>query len=103
MTILKSFANGGNVGNVFVSLANALKENFKLPPFRSVCMSDDVTSALRFCYSISHVLNEQGTGYENSISIELKNGSCHLKEHPKLSAFAKFESYWCKRKGVVHF
>ena len=41
--------------------------------------------------TISHVLNEQGTGYEYSISIELKNGALYLKEHPKVSKFAKFE------------
>ena len=43
---------------------------------------------------ISHVLNEQGTGYEHSISIELKNGARYLKEHPKISKFAKFNGYW---------
>ena len=37
------------------------------------------------------VLNEQGTGYE------------YLKEHPNISKFTKFESYWFKRKGMVHF
>ena len=46
---------------------------------------------------ISHVLNEQGTG------TELKNGARHLKEHPKVSKLAKFESYWFKRKGMVQF
>ena len=45
---------------------------------------------------ISRVQNEQGTGYEYLISIESKNGSRHLKEHAKLSKFAKFESYWFK-------
>ena len=50
-----------------------------------------------------HVLNEQGTGYENLKSIELKNGARHLKEHPNISKFTKFESYWLKRKGMVHF
>lgn len=30
--------------------------------------------------SIGHVLNEKGTGYEYSISTEMKNGTCHLKE-----------------------
>ena len=51
----------------------------------------------------SHVLNEQGTRYEYSISIELKNGARHLKESPKVSKFAKFESYWLKRMGMVLF
>ena len=45
----------------------------------------------------------RGTGYKYSISIELKNGARHLKEHPKVSKFTKFESYWFKRKGMVHF
>ena len=26
-----------------------------------------------------------------------------LKENPKISEFAKSESYWFKRKGMVHF
>ena len=52
---------------------------------------------------ISQVLNEQGTGYEYSISIELKNGACCLKEHPNVSKSAEFESYWFKPKGMVHF
>ena len=43
--------------------------------------------------SISHVLNEQEAKYEYLISIELRNGACHLKEHPKISNFTKFESY----------
>ena len=45
----------------------------------------------------------QGTGYEYSISIELKNGPLHLKEYPKISKFTEFESYLFKRKGMVHF
>ena len=35
--------------------------------------------------------------------IEIENGARHLKEHPTISYFAKFESYWLKRKGMVHF
>ena len=61
-------------------------------------------------YAIGHGLNEQGTGYEHifswyeySIAIELKNGARHLKEHPKISKFTKFDGYWFKRKGMVHF
>ena len=54
-------------------------------------------------YSIGHFLNEQGTGYLYLKSIELKNGTGHLKEHPKISKFTIFESYWLKRKGTVHF
>ena len=38
-----------------------------------------------------------------SISIELENRARHLKEHPKTNKFAKFERYWFKCKGVVHF
>ena len=53
--------------------------------------------------SIEHVQNEQGTGYEYSISIELKNGAQQLKEHPKISLFANFESYWFKLEGMVCF
>ena len=41
--------------------------------------------------------------YKHSISIELKNGACHLKEHPKISRFTKFDGYWFKPKGMVHF
>ncbi len=52
---------------------------------------------------ISHVQNEQGTGYEYSISIALKNWARHLKEHPKISNSTKVESYWFKRIGMVHF
>ena len=40
--------------------------------------------------------------YKHSISIELKNGACHLKEHPKISRFTKFDGYWFKPKGMVH-
>ena len=40
--------------------------------------------------------------YKHSISIELKNGARHLKEHPKISKFAKFDGYWFKPKGMVH-
>ena len=54
-------------------------------------------------WQIGNVLNEQGTGYEVLKSIELKNGARHLKEHPNISKFTKFESYWLKRKGMVHF
>ena len=53
--------------------------------------------------TISHVLNEQGTGYEYLISIELKNESRLVKEHPKVSKSANFEGYWFKRKGMVRF
>ncbi len=52
---------------------------------------------------ISHVRNEQGTGYEYSISIELKNEPCDLKEHLKVSLFTKLEIYLFKRKGMVLF
>ena len=51
----------------------------------------------------------QGTGtnifslqYKHSISIELKNGAHHLKKHPKISKFTKFEAYCFKPKGMVH-
>ena len=37
------------------------------------------------------------------ISIELKNGARHRKEHPKVSKSAETESYRSKRKGMVHF
>ena len=40
--------------------------------------------------------------YKHSISIELKNGARHLKEHPKISKFTKSDSYWFKPKGMVH-
>ena len=40
--------------------------------------------------------------YKHSISIELKNGACHLKEHPKISRFTKFGLNWFKPKGMVH-
>ena len=48
-------------------------------------------------FTISHVLNEQGTGYEYSKSTALINETCHLKGLPKISKFTKFESYWFKR------
>ena len=40
--------------------------------------------------------------YKYLISIELKNGTRHLKEHPKISKFTKFDGYWFKPKGMVH-
>ena len=40
--------------------------------------------------------------YKHSISIDLKNGARHLKEHPKISRFTKFDGYWFKSKGMVH-
>ena len=44
---------------------------------------------------ISHFLNEQGTGYQYLKLIEfLKIEACQLKEHPNISNFTKFESYW---------
>ena len=59
---------------------------------------------------IGHVLNEQGTGYEHIFflvrifSIDcIENGARHLKEHPITSYFTKFDGYWFKRKGMVHF
>ena len=52
---------------------------------------------------IGHVLNEQGTGYEYLISTELRNRAHHLKEHPNIRKFTKFESYWLKGKGMVRF
>ena len=61
--------------------------------------------ACRLAYEryISHVLNKQGTGYEFLQSIELKNEARHVKEHPKISKFTKFESYWFKLKSMVLF
>ena len=45
---------------------------------------------------ISHVLNEQGTGYEFLKSIELENGPGRLKEHPQITKFnrAFFNLLW---------
>ena len=40
--------------------------------------------------------------YKHSISIELKYGARHLKEHPQISKFTKFDGYWLKLKGMVH-
>ena len=40
--------------------------------------------------------------YKHSISIELKNGARHLKDHPKISKFTKFDGYWFTPKGMVH-
>ena len=40
--------------------------------------------------------------YKHSISIELKNGAHHRKEHPKISKSTKFDGYWLKSKGMVH-
>ena len=57
-----------------------------------VCKSQFVYNKL--VYIISHILNAQGTGmganifslrYKYSISILLRNGERHLKEHPKIS------------------
>ena len=59
---------------------------------------------------IGHVLNGQGTGYEHifswcehSISIKLKMGHVISKSIQKLVKFTKFDGYWFKRKGMVHF
>ena len=54
-------------------------------------------------HALSHVLNEQGTGYKYLKSIELRNKARQLKEHPKISKFAQFEGYWFKCKCTVHF
>ena len=58
---------------------------------------------------IGHVLKEQGTEYEHifslceySISIELKMGTSSERA-PKISKFTKFDCYWFKREGIVHF
>ena len=40
--------------------------------------------------------------YKHSISIELKNWACHLKEQPKNSKFTKFDGCWFKPKGMVN-
>ena len=40
--------------------------------------------------------------YKHSILIELKNGACHLKGHPKVRKFTKFDNCWFKPKGMVH-
>ena len=40
--------------------------------------------------------------YKHSISIELKNGTSHLKEYPKISKFTSFDGYRFKLKGMVH-
>ena len=37
--------------------------------------------------------------YKYLISIELKIRARHLKEHPKISKFTKFDRYWF---GMVH-
>ena len=39
--------------------------------------------------------------YKHSISIELKNGARHLKEHPKISKGTNFDDFWFKPEGVV--
>ena len=52
---------------------------------------------------IGHALNEQGTGYEYLLSIEMKNRALHPKEHPKVNKFAQIESYWFKLKGIGRF
>ena len=65
----------------------------------------------RHAYSghIGHAENDQGLGtnifslrYKHLMSIELKNTSCHLQEHPKISKFTSFDGYWFKPKGMVH-
>ena len=33
----------------------------------------------------------------------IENGARNLKEHPKISKFTKYDGYWFKRKGMVHF
>ena len=44
--------------------------------------------------AISHVLNEQGTGYECLKSIVLKSESNYMKEYPRLIQIVKFEGDW---------
>ena len=40
--------------------------------------------------------------YKHSISIELKNGARHLKEHSKIGKLTKFDGYWFTPKGMAH-
>ena len=49
-------------------------------------------------HKISHVLNEQGTGYECLKSIGVNSKSYHMKEHPRLIEIVKFERDWSKVK-----
>ena len=44
--------------------------------------------------------NEQRTGHEHIFSsVQTFN---HLKDHPKISKFTKFDGYWFTPKGMVH-
>ena len=54
-------------------------------------------------FVISHVQNEQGTGYEYLKSIELKYEARHLKEHPEISKFTIFEGYCFNAKAWYAF
>ena len=58
----------------------------------------ELTFLLAYFIGIRHVLNEQGTGYQYSLSIELTDEARHLKEHPKFSKCAKLESFWFKNR-----
>ena len=66
-------------------------------------MTQDKDCKQELMAPIGHVLNEQGTGYEYLKSMELKIEARHPKKHPNISKFTKFESYWLKHKGMVHF
>ena len=52
-------------------------------------------------WPISHVLNEQRTGYECLKSIGMKSESYHMKEHPRLIQIVKFDRDWRKVKSMV--
>ena len=47
------------------------------------------------------VINEQGTGYQCLKSIGLKSETYHIKKHPSLIQFVKFERDWIPGKSVL--
>ena len=40
--------------------------------------------------------------FKNRLNLK-KKGARRLKEHPKIRKFTKFDCYWFKCKGMVHF
>ena len=62
-----------------------------------------ITRSLHLVLAMFQTSRSLGTNifslrYKHSISIELKNRTRHLKEHPKISKFTKFDG----PKGIVH-
>ena len=96
---------------------NKVPDNLQLVPAESFILNILIIPVVRACNYTENIFSLRiihgfmmrcnwpclKRAEENSISIELKNGLRHLKEHSKFSKFTKIDSYRFKRKGTVHF